>query len=60
MMQMRKCCNHPYLFEAPVDADGDWVIDDRLIECSGKMKLLDSMLRVRLVQSALHAAFAAC
>jgi SNF2 family DNA or RNA helicase len=46
MMQMRKCCNHPYLFEAPVDDEGNWIIDNRLIECSGKMKLLDNMLKV--------------
>jgi hypothetical protein len=46
MMQMRKCCNHPYLFEAPVDDEGNWIIDNRLMECSGKMKLLDNMLKV--------------
>mmetsp|Transcript_64264 Transcript_64264/g.151285 ORF Transcript_64264/g.151285 Transcript_64264/m.151285 type:complete len:268 (+) Transcript_64264:2-805(+) len=43
---MRKCCNHPFLFEAPIDETGDWVIDERLVEQSGKMKLLDRMLTI--------------
>jgi len=46
MMQMRKCCNHPFLFEAPIDADGDWAIDERVLAASGKMQLLDRMLTV--------------
>jgi len=45
MMQMRKCCNHPYLFEAPVDDSGDWIVDERLVQASGKMILLDKMLK---------------
>eukprot|EP00960_Hanusia_phi_P025818 745897-Hanusia_phi.AAC.4 len=46
MMQMRKCCNHPYLFASPVDQNGEFVIDERVLEASGKMQLLDRMLRI--------------
>jgi SNF2 family DNA or RNA helicase len=38
IMQLRKICNHPYLFMA------DWPIDDDLIRSSGKFELLDRML----------------
>ena len=37
-MQLRKVCNHPYLFLT------DWAIDDDLIRSSGKFELLDRML----------------
>jgi SNF2 family DNA or RNA helicase len=46
MMQMRKACNHPYLFEAPVDGNGDWLIDEGCVEACGKMVLLDRMLKI--------------
>ena len=32
LMQLRKCCNHPYLFEWPLDAAGNETVDDILIE----------------------------
>lgn len=38
IMQLRKICNHPYLFL------NDWMIDDDLIRCSGKFELLDRIL----------------
>ncbi|XP_057299930.1 lymphocyte-specific helicase-like isoform X2 [Hydractinia symbiolongicarpus] len=45
MMMLRKCCNHPYLLEYPYNAKtGELIIDERLIECSGKMLMLDRML----------------
>ena len=44
LMQLRKCCNHPYLFEWPVDANGREVVDDILLMASGKMQLLDRIL----------------
>ena len=44
MMQLRKCVNHPYLLEFPLTADGDFKIDEELVNCSGKMLLLDRML----------------
>ena len=37
LMQLRKCCNHPYLFEWPVDGAGNEVVDEILCEASGKM-----------------------
>jgi len=44
LMQLRKCCNHPYLFEWPVDESGNEVVDEILLEASGKMQLLDRIL----------------
>ena len=44
LMQLRKCCNHPYLFEWPLDEAGNEVVDEMLMEASGKMKLLDRIL----------------
>ena len=39
LMQLRKCCNHPYLFRTD-----SWPIDERLVRASGKFLLLDRML----------------
>ncbi|KAJ8599552.1 hypothetical protein CTAYLR_007117 [Chrysophaeum taylorii] len=39
LMQLRKCCNHPYLFRT--DA---YRIDEAMIRASGKFLLLDAML----------------
>ena len=39
LMQLRKCCNHPFLFRT--DA---WRVDESLVRSSGKFLLLDSML----------------
>lgn len=44
MMQLRKCCNHPYLLEYPLTEGGDYRIDEDLVQVCGKMKLLDTML----------------
>lgn len=45
LMQLRKACNHPYLFDHPVDPDTDeYLIDKNLIDLSGKMQLLDQLL----------------
>ena len=44
LMQLRKCCNHPYLFDWPVDAAGNETVDDILVQASGKMELLDRIL----------------
>ncbi|XP_078586774.1 lymphocyte-specific helicase-like [Branchiostoma floridae x Branchiostoma japonicum] len=45
MMQLRKICNHPYLVEYPLDpATQDYLVDERLVESSGKLLLLDKML----------------
>ena len=39
LMQLRKCCNHPYLF-----ADSDET-DENMVEMSGKLKLLDILMK---------------
>ncbi|CAG5134454.1 unnamed protein product, partial [Candidula unifasciata] len=45
MMQLRKCCNHPYLLEHPVDPEtGDLALTEDVITASGKMLVLDKML----------------
>jgi len=46
LMQMRKNCNHPYLFQAPLDPMGNVVIDERIVKSAGKLQLLDRMLKV--------------
>merc|ERR1712232_966905 len=45
MMQLRKCCNHPYLHFEPTNSAGQFVTDESLVEASGKLKLLDQMLK---------------
>ncbi|XP_061083992.1 lymphoid-specific helicase isoform X1 [Conger conger] len=45
LMLLRKCCNHPYLIEYPLDpATQDFLIDEKLVEASGKFLVLDRML----------------
>lgn len=45
LMDLRKVTNHPYLIEYPLTNDGVYyLIDDNVIEKSGKMKVLDQML----------------
>ncbi|XP_054238721.1 lymphoid-specific helicase isoform X3 [Indicator indicator] len=45
MMLLRKCCNHPYLIEYPLDpATQQFKIDEDLVKNSGKLLLLDRML----------------
>ncbi|EKX35088.1 hypothetical protein GUITHDRAFT_158768 [Guillardia theta CCMP2712] len=46
LMQMRKNCNHPYLFTAPFDSLGNIVVDERLVKSAGKLQLLDRMLTI--------------
>ncbi|XP_061197409.1 lymphocyte-specific helicase-like [Saccostrea echinata] len=45
MMQLRKCCNHPYLLEYPLTESGEYKVDEDLVQLCGKMKLLDVMLK---------------
>ena len=45
LMMLRKCTNHPYLIEYPLTSDGNFRLDEQLIESSGKMMMLDVMLR---------------
>ncbi|KAE8590901.1 hypothetical protein XENTR_v10018247 [Xenopus tropicalis] len=45
MMLLRKCCNHPYLIEYPLDPlTQDFKIDEELVNSSGKFLLLDRLL----------------
>ncbi|VAH72387.1 unnamed protein product [Triticum turgidum subsp. durum] len=42
-MQLRKCCNHPYLFQG-AEPGPPYTTGDHLIETAGKMVLLDKLL----------------
>ncbi|KAJ1928535.1 putative ATPase [Tieghemiomyces parasiticus] len=45
MVQMLKTCNHPYLFDYPLDpTTGEMVVNDHLIFSAGKLMLLDRLL----------------
>ena len=47
LMQLRKVCNHPFLFGEPRDSDGEYLGDKHpqlLVGASGKFQLLDRML----------------
>ena len=45
MMMLRKCCNHPYLIECPIDPETTLrKVDEELVTSCGKMLLLDRML----------------
>jgi ATP-dependent DNA helicase len=45
IMQLRKVCSHPFLFEWPVDPITQRpVMDEQLIDHSGKMMILDRLL----------------
>ncbi|KAH7326294.1 chromatin remodelling complex ATPase chain ISW1 [Stachybotrys elegans] len=43
VMQLRKCCNHPYLFEG-AEPGPPYTTDEHLIYNSGKMVVLDKLL----------------
>lgn len=44
VMQLRKCCNHPYLFEG-AEPGPPYTTDEHLVFNSGKMALLDRLLK---------------
>ena len=44
LMQLRKCCNHPYLF-AGTDVPDEGVPVEELVEASGKLAVLDRILQ---------------
>ena len=44
MMMLRKCCNHPFLNDWPLDRTGELEAGEPLAEHSGKMQLLDRLL----------------
>lgn len=50
MMDLKKCCNHPYLFpsaqeEAPLSGGGQYEFQ-ALMKAAGKLELLEKMLRI--------------
>jgi len=44
VMQLRKCCNHPYLFEG-AEQGPPYTTDEHLVFNSGKMIMLDKLLK---------------
>ncbi|SPO25346.1 probable ISW2 - ATPase component of a two subunit chromatin remodeling complex [Ustilago trichophora] len=44
VMQLRKCCNHPYLFDG-AEPGPPFTTDEHLVDNSGKMVILDRLLR---------------
>ncbi|XP_048406934.1 lymphoid-specific helicase isoform X2 [Stegostoma tigrinum] len=45
LMLLRKCCNHPYLIEYPLDPKTqEFKVDEELVKSSGKFLILDRML----------------
>ena len=44
VMQLRKCCNHPYLFDG-AEPGPPFTTDEHLVFNSGKMVILDKLLR---------------
>lgn len=44
LMQLRKVCNHPYLFPN-VEEEGSPALGEHLISASGKLTVLDQLLR---------------
>ncbi|KNC98614.1 uncharacterized protein SPPG_06295 [Spizellomyces punctatus DAOM BR117] len=43
VMQLRKCCNHPYLFDG-AEPGPPYTTDEHIIENAGKMVVLDKLL----------------
>jgi len=45
VMQLRKVCSHPFLFDWPLDARTQQpVVDEQLVDASGKMMVLERLL----------------
>ncbi|RPA78581.1 putative SNF2 family helicase/ATPase [Ascobolus immersus RN42] len=44
VMQLRKCCNHPYLFEG-AEPGPPYTTDEHLVDNAGKMVMLDKLLK---------------
>ncbi|KAI1938698.1 chromatin remodeling complex Adenosinetriphosphatase [Ophidiomyces ophidiicola] len=44
VMQLRKCCNHPYLFEG-AEPGPPYTTDEHLVDNAGKMVILDKLLK---------------
>ncbi|XP_072247710.1 lymphoid-specific helicase isoform X2 [Leuresthes tenuis] len=45
LMLLKRCCNHPYLVQYPLDpATQEFKIDEQLVQSSGKFLILDRLL----------------
>jgi SNF2 family DNA or RNA helicase len=45
VMQLRKVCSHPFLFDWPLDSRTQQpVVDEQLVDASGKMMVLERLL----------------
>jgi len=45
VMQLRKVCSHPFLFDWPLDPNSRQpILNDELVDASGKMMVLDRLL----------------
>lgn len=45
VMQLRKVCSHPFLFDWPLDPNTRQpILNDELVDASGKMMVLDRLL----------------
>ncbi|KAM9365841.1 LOW QUALITY PROTEIN: lymphoid-specific helicase [Pholidichthys leucotaenia] len=45
LMLLKRCCNHPYLVEYPLNpTTGEFKIDEQLVQSSGKFLILDRLL----------------
>jgi SWI/SNF-related matrix-associated actin-dependent regulator of chromatin subfamily A member 5 len=44
MMQLRKACNHPYLFDG-VEPEGSEEWGEHIVQNCGKLKFLDRLLK---------------
>jgi ATP-dependent DNA helicase len=45
VMQLRKVCSHPFLFDWPQDPrTNQLVVDEQLVDASGKMMVLERLL----------------
>ncbi|SCU84913.1 LAMI_0C09384g1_1 [Lachancea mirantina] len=49
VMQLRKCCNHPYLFEG-AEPGPPYTTDEHLVYNAGKMVVLDKLLKKKKEQ----------
>lgn len=49
VMQLRKCCNHPYLFDG-AEPGPPFTTDEHLIDNAGKMRVLDKLLTLKKKQ----------
>ena len=45
LMQLRKCCNHPYIFNNSINYNwDDHIVSEEIYRCSGKFEILDRLL----------------